>query len=55
MVRGFRFFDESNGDFRHVINNDRLHQICDTSDLNLFIKLQQHNYACDSNVLGKEC
>ena len=28
MVRGgFRFFDESNGDFRHVINNDRLYQI----------------------------
>ena len=46
MVRGgFRFFDESNGDFRYVINNDRLHQICGTSDLNLFIKLQQRNYA----------
>ena len=46
MVRGgFRFCDESNGDFRYVVNNDRLHQICGTSDLNLFIKLQQRNYA----------
>ena len=55
MVRGgFRFCDESNSDFRHVMNNDRLHQICDTSDLNLFIKLQLC-IARDSNVLGKEC
>ena len=46
MVRGgFCFCDESNGDFRYVTNNDRLHQICGTSDLNLFIKLQQRNYA----------
>ena len=45
MVRGgFRFCDESNGDFRYVINNNRLHQICGTSDLSLFIKLQQRNY-----------
>ena len=46
VVRGgFCFCDESNGDFRYVTNNDRLHQICGTSDLNLFIKLQQRNYA----------
>ena len=44
VVRG-GFCDESNGDFRYVTNNDRLHQICGTSDFNLFIKLQQRNYA----------
>ena len=36
MVRdGLRFCDESNSDFRYGINNDRLPQICGTSDLNL--------------------
>ena len=46
MVRGgFRFRDERNGDFRYVVTNDHLHQICGTSDLNMFVKLQQRNYA----------
>ena len=46
MVRGgFRFRDEINGDYRYVISNIQLHQICGTSDLSLFIRSQQRNYA----------
>ena len=46
MVRGgFRFRDERNGDYRYVISNARLHEICGTSDLSSFIKSQQRNYA----------
>ena len=46
MVRGgFRFIDEVNGDYGYVINNARLHEICGTSDVSLFIKSQQRNYA----------
>ena len=42
---GFRFRDEINGDYRYVISNIQLHQICGTSDLSLFIRSQQRNYA----------
>ena len=46
MVRGsFRFQDERNGNYRYVISNLRLHEICGTSDLSSFIKSQQRNYA----------
>lgn len=45
MIRGgFRYVDEANNDFRHVINNNRLHTICGTSDVNTFIKQQQRGY-----------
>ena len=46
MVRGgFRFRDETNGDYSYVISNVRLHELCGTSDLSSFIKCQQRNYA----------
>ncbi|XP_066919328.1 uncharacterized protein [Clytia hemisphaerica] len=46
MVRGgFRYVDEVNNDFRYVISNNQLHTICGTSDVNVFIKQQQRNYA----------
>eukprot|EP00111_Clytia_hemisphaerica_P012845 TCONS_00037761-protein len=46
MVRGgFRYVDEVNHDFRYVISNNHLHTICGTSDVNVFIKQQQRNYA----------
>ena len=46
IVRGsFRFQDERNGNYRYVISNLRLHEICGTSDLSSFIKSQQRNYA----------
>ena len=45
MVRGgFRFRDEVNGDYRYTLDNARLHEICGTADLSLFIKSQQANY-----------
>lgn len=46
MIRGgFRHIDENNNDYRYVINNLRLHAICGTKDLNIFVKEQQQNYA----------
>eukprot|EP00111_Clytia_hemisphaerica_P007839 TCONS_00022791-protein len=46
MVRGgFRYVDEVNNDFRYVISNNQLQTICGTSDVNVFIKQQQRNYA----------
>ena len=47
MVRGGFKRKEDSGDneFSFKINNAKLHQLCGTSDLNLFIKQQQCNYA----------
>ena len=45
MVRGgFRHIDEANNDFRYLIDNNRLHSLCGTSDVNVYIKQQQRNY-----------
>lgn len=46
MIRGgFRFVDEANNDYRYVITNDRLHEICGTEDLANLISKQQFEYA----------
>ena len=46
MVRGgFRYINEEDNNFRYVINNNQLHSICGTSDVNVFVKQQQRNYA----------
>ena len=46
MIRGgFRFVDEANNDYRYQITNKRLHEICGTSDLSIFIAKQQVEYA----------
>lgn len=46
MVRGgFRRVDSDGNDFRYAIDNERLHGLCGTSDLNVFIKQQQYNYS----------
>ena len=41
MIRnGFKCIDENNDDFRPVNNNNQLHRICGTKDVNMFIKDQ---------------
>ena len=46
MIRGgFRYVDENANDFRLVITNDRLHNVCGTTDVSEFIKHQQNSYA----------
>ena len=46
MVRGgFKFVDRENNDYRYIISNARLHQICGTSDVSHFINSQQRHYA----------
>ena len=43
MVRGgFRHIGEN--DYRYRINNQRLHSLCGTSDLSIFVKKQQSRY-----------
>ena len=45
MVRGgFSFVNPDDNDYRYVINNNQLHNICGTSDVSFFIKSQQHHY-----------
>ena len=45
MIRnGFRFVNQYENDYRFVISNARLHRICGTSDVSMFIKSQQHHY-----------
>ena len=45
MVRGgFRFVNPDANDYRYVINNNQLHNICGTSDVSLFINRQQHDH-----------
>ena len=41
--RGFNQVD-TNGDFRFKIDNEKLHHICHTEDVSLFIRKQQKNY-----------
>ena len=46
MIRhGFKQMDRESNDFRLLINNNRLHELCGTCDLSLFIKKQQMNYS----------
>ena len=46
MIRGgFKRIDYDDGDFRYKITNDKLHEICKTSDVSNFIRLQQKRYA----------
>ena len=46
MVRnGFKQVDSDNNDFRLVITNDNLHDLCGTHDINIFIKNQQSKYS----------
>ena len=47
LVRGGfkRKEDSDENEFSFKINNAKLHQLCGTSDLNLFKKEQQYNYA----------
>ena len=42
--RGFNRVD-TDGDFRFTIDNEKLHHICHTEDVSLFIRKQQKNYA----------
>ena len=35
---------DTDGDFRFKIDNEKLHHICHTEDVNLFIQKQQKNY-----------
>ena len=42
--RGFNRVD-TDGDFRFKIDNEKLHHICHTEDVSLFIRKQQKNYA----------
>ena len=45
MIRGgFRFVNPDANDYRYVINNNQLHDICGTSDVSYFIKSLQHHY-----------
>ena len=45
MVRnGFKHVDENNNDFRLVIDNEQLHEICGTKDVSVFIKNQQQKF-----------
>ena len=37
ITDGFRYVDEANHDYRYVIDNSRLHAICGTSDINIYI------------------
>ena len=46
MVRGgFKRIDESENEFRFKYTNAKIHQICGTKDVSIFIKGQQCNYA----------
>ena len=46
MIRGgFKRKGDSDTDFSFKTNNNKLHQLCGTSDVNQFIKEQQCNYA----------
>ena len=42
--RGFNRVD-TDGDFRFKISNEKLHNICNTEDVSIFIRKQQKNYA----------
>mgnify|MGYP001799860440 FL=1 len=45
MIRGgFSHVDEQRNDYRYRINNEKLHNICGTDELSIFIKKQQVNY-----------
>ncbi|XP_066925851.1 uncharacterized protein [Clytia hemisphaerica] len=45
MIRnGMKHVNEVENDFRMMISNVRLHEICDTKDVSVFIKNQQRNY-----------
>ena len=45
MVRGGFNRVNTDGDFRLKIDNEKLHHICYTEDVSLFIRKQQRNYA----------
>ena len=46
MIRGgFSHVDEQRNDYRYRINNEKLHNICGTDELSIFIKKQQVNYS----------
>ena len=45
MIRnGMKHVNEAENDFRMLISNVRLHEICGTMDVSVFIKNQQRNY-----------
>lgn len=45
MIRnGFKHVNENENDFCLSINNEQLHSICGTTDLNVFLKNQQKNF-----------
>ena len=45
MVRnGFKYVDETNNNFRLIIENNHLHRICGTKDVCVFIKDQQRKF-----------
>ena len=46
MVRGgYRDVNETENDYRFLISNEQLHNLCGTSDLSTFIRKQQFDYA----------
>ena len=54
MIRGgFKRIDRDENDFRYKLNNAKLHYLCKTTDVSVFMKEQQFKYAmpCSSNAI----
>ena len=54
MIRGGYKRVEGDGEFRYKLNNKKVHVICGTSDVSIFIRLQQKNYAAHVIRMDKE-